>query len=175
MACGLLGESLWSLSESNGEFLNYLTYEGMPGPYWIATEDPSSCKTLTIDTEVCSRPCDEPLPVLCTQSAPLSNLTYADNSTTWRTTVTSASQSWTGFRDKFSFRFEGIRYAPQPDRFIYSTVFNEPGEYDALTFGSECVQADDVGSEDCLFLNIWTPYTPSSNTAPTQKLKPVML
>ena len=173
-ACSLLGESLWSLSESNGEFLNYLTYEGMAGPYWIATEDSSSCKSLTIGEEVCSRPCNKILPALCTQSAHLSNLTYAENSTAWQTTVTSGSQSWTGFRDRFSFRFEGIRYAAQPERYTYSSVSNEPGSYDALTFGSECVQADDVGSEDCLFLNVWTPYLPPQSTVPAQTLKPVM-
>lgn len=31
----------------------------------------------------------------------------------------------------------------------------------ATAFGSECAQGSDTGSEDCLFLNIWTPYLPN--------------
>jgi len=38
---------------------------------------------------------------------------------------------------------------------------NCPGELDAHRYGSKCVQLDFsstiTGSEDCLFLNIWTP------------------
>lgn len=88
--------------------------------------------------------------------------------------MASGQQSWTGFRDKFSFRFEGVRYAAQPERFTYSSVYDDPGTFSALTFGSECVKADDVGSEDCLLLNIWTPYLPASSTPAPDKLKPVM-
>lgn len=44
---------------------------------------------------------------------------------------------------------------------------------DALTFGSDCAQgASPTGSEDCLFLNIWTPYLPLDPT--DDGLKPVM-
>ena len=173
-ACEGFSESLWSL-QGDGDFLEYLVYEGMDGPYWIAGQDSTDCKSFNpSDREICSQPCDDSLPALCTQSAPLSNLSYADNSTAWRTTVTSGRQSWTGFRDKFSFRFEGVRYAAQPERFTYSTVFDMLGQYEALTFGSECVQAGDVGSEDCLFLNIWTPYLPQTSDVPAEKLKPVM-
>ena len=173
-ACEALSESLWSLDASDGDFLKYLVYENMDGPYWIAGQDSNNCKSFDPSGLICSQSCDDFLPALCTQSAPLSNLSYADNSTTWRTTVTSGQQSWNGFRDKFSFRFEGVRYAAQPERFTYSSVFNKPGHYEALNFGSECVQAGDVGSEDCLFLNIWTPYLPSTETVPAEKLKPVM-
>ena len=41
--------------------------------------------------------------------------------------------------------------------------------------GSECVQGNNVGSEDCLFLNIWTTYLPFNGNAAPTKLKPVML
>lgn len=46
----------------------------------------------------------------------------------------------------------------------------------ALSFGSSCAQGSSTGSEDCLFLNIWTPYLPNpiaSNNS-TDSLKPVM-
>lgn len=79
------------------------------------------------------------------------------------------------FRDRLSFRFLGIRYAPQPQRFTYSTLFKGSGEAaSALEYGSQCAQGSDSGSEDCLFLNVWTPYLPNPNSAPAKKsLRPV--
>ena len=173
-ACAALGETLWYPDDSNGDFLDYLAYEGIVGPYWIANNDQAGCLSFNADGTICHQPCMNDLAALCTQSAPLSNATYADNSTTWRTSVSSGSQSWTGLRDKYSFRFEGVRYAAQPERFTYSSVYDEPGNHEALTFGSQCVQAGDVGSEDCLFLNVWTPYLPASSGPSTEGLKPVM-
>ena len=79
------------------------------------------------------------------------------------------------YRDLLTFRFWGIRYAPQPKRFTYSTLYHGSGSASALVPGSECVQTTDVGSEDCLFLNVWTPYLPASGaTAPKNSLKAVM-
>ena len=172
-ACAGLSEALWYPSGSNDDFLKYLAYEGNPGPYWIAGRQGSRCGTFTADGVRSVQKCQTLLPALCTQSAPLSNLTYADNSTQWQTTVKSGEKSWTGFRDKFAFRFEGIRYAAFPERFTYSFVDNSSGHSNALRFGSECAQANNVGSEDCLFLNIWTPYLPHTDAMPG-KLKPVM-
>jgi carboxylesterase type B len=78
------------------------------------------------------------------------------------------------FRDHNSFRFLGIRYAPQPERFTYSTLYTGPGgTVSALDYGSECVQGTS-GSEDCLFLNVWTPYLPASPSSSSSKLKPVL-
>lgn len=175
-ACASLGEMLWYPDEfgSNGAFLKYLAYEGMNGPYWIAGRQGPSCKDFTADGVQGLDHCPIQLPALCTQTAPLSNLTFQDNSTKWQSTVSSGDQSWTGFRDKYAIRFEGIKYAAQPERFTYSSVLDTPGHYSALDFGSECVQAGDVGSEDCLFLNVWTPFLPASNSTSTEKLKPVM-
>lgn len=169
-ACMDLGESLWTPEPA--DFLSYLGFEQAKGPHWIASRQGHSCQSLTTNgTEVITS-CEQRLPALCTQSAPLSNLSATDNSTRWQTTVQTAAQSITGFRDRFSFRFEGVRYATQPERFTYSSVYNGSGHADALTFGSECVQGGNVGSEDCLFLNIWTPFLPAP--ASTSKLKPVM-
>ena len=170
-SCASLGEGLWSATETDSSFLSYLAYQGIVGPFWIAGQDRSGCNNVIATGVQGISPCSELFPALCTQSAPLSNFTYADNSTQWRTTVTSGEQSWTGFRDRFSFRFEGVRYADQPTRFDYSSVYDSPGSAEALTFGSECVQAGDVGTEDCLFLNIWTPLLPVHSSTP---LKPVL-
>ncbi|KAI7229878.1 alpha/beta-hydrolase [Hortaea werneckii] len=173
-ACMHLGERLWHPSQSNGDFLRYLSHESQDGPYWVSGHQGPVCKTTTARGVQGVAHCNEHLPVLCTQSAPLSNLTYTDNSTTWRTTISSSDQTFTGFRDRFSFRFEGIRYAPQPEAFTYSSLYNGSGHHDALSFGSQCVQAGNLGSTDCLFLNVWTPYLPTSGQTPPEKLKPVM-
>lgn len=65
-----------------------------------------------------------------------------------------------------------MRYAEQPKRFSYSQVFNEPGNQSATSYGSECIQPGNTGSEDCLFLNIFTTYLPDNVVA--SQLKPVM-
>lgn len=172
-ACAALGEKLW-YPNGDDDFLNYLTYEGKPGPYWIAGHQGPSCKTINSSGKQGTLHCPNRLPALCTQSAPLSNLTYNDNSTTWQTTVSSGGKQITGFRDKYSFRFLGIRYAEQPKRFTYSTPYDASGAESGLDFGSQCVQAGGVGSEDCLFLNVWTPYLPASTNPSPKQLKPVL-
>lgn len=79
------------------------------------------------------------------------------------------------FRDRFSFRFLGVRYADQPERFTYSTPYSGNGsQVSALDYGSQCVQGGNVGSEDCLFLNIWTNHLPGPKSA-KRDLKPVMV
>lgn len=79
------------------------------------------------------------------------------------------------YRDFVSWRFLGVRYAPQPETFTYSTVYDGVGNFSALTTGSERIQTTNEGSEDCLFLNIWTPYLPAHGGATSKsKLKPVM-
>jgi hypothetical protein len=81
-----------------------------------------------------------------------------------------------GSEGALSFRFLGIRYAPQRERFKYLTVYKgSGGNVSATQYGSECVQSSDRGSEDCLFLNLWTPYIPWSPRDELAKdLKPVM-
>jgi carboxylesterase type B len=78
------------------------------------------------------------------------------------------------FRDRLAFRFFGIRYAPQPRRFTYSVPYTgSGGSVSALTYGSQCVQGTS-GSEDCLFLNIWTNHLPKAGCNKKAALKPVM-
>lgn len=80
------------------------------------------------------------------------------------------------FRDRTSFRFYGIRYAFTPDRFTYPVPYTgSNGTVPAMSFGNICAQGPTSGSEDCLFLNIWTPHLPNPTDANNQSsLKPVM-
>ena len=50
------------------------------------------------------------------------------------------------------------------------------GNASAFTLGQTCIQPPGVGSEDCLFLNVWTPFLPSpTKKAQKKKLKAVMV
>jgi carboxylesterase type B len=84
------------------------------------------------------------------------------------------------FRDRASFRFLGVRFAKQPERFGYAEVLKEPGTQSALSHGPECYQSIPrvgvPGSEDCLFLNIFTPFLPAvAGRIGSPSLKPVMM
>ncbi|KAH9903573.1 Alpha/Beta hydrolase protein [Xylariomycetidae sp. FL2044] len=181
-SCEALGESLWS-PEGNASSiiqnnLDYLKYTGSMAQnsssrFWIAPRN-LSARVIDIDGHVYVAKGNQSLPVLCSQSAPFSNETFQDTSARWQTSVFSNGEHITGFRDRLSFRFLGIRYASEPERFTYPTPYIGNGsELPATAYGSACAQAGNVGSEDCLFLNIWTTYLPDPSSS-AQRLKPVM-
>ena len=92
------------------------------------------------------------------------------------------------------FEFLGVRYANSVDgnnRFKPATVYNESWirystrnytfSWDATHFRASCIQYRDsiitqylypTISEDCLFLNIWTPYIPTTNTDSSSSSSP---
>ncbi|KAI8958790.1 cholinesterase [Daldinia sp. FL1419] len=177
-SCEAAGEQLWSLAlgtESIQANLNYLKYIDPDlglSKFWVASEN-QSAHAIDINGNIVHPEPDTKLPVLCSQSAPFSDVTSQDTDERWQVTVKSNNESLTGYRDRLSFRFLGVRYAPQPKRFTYSEPYVGNGsEVPALEYDSQCVQAGDIGSEDCLFLNIWTTYLPKPEH--TKKLKPVM-
>ncbi|PLB52769.1 putative carboxylesterase [Aspergillus steynii IBT 23096] len=119
---------------------------------------------------------DFKLPVLCTQSASTNSLSapadrkHATQSGELR--IVSEGNSYIGFRDQKSFRFLGIPYADLPERFAYSTLYSPKSKtIHATKYGASCAQARG-GSEDCLFLNVQTPYIPRKNSK--EGLKPVL-
>jgi carboxylesterase type B len=179
VGCEALGETLWT-SENGTEldFLRYLAYEKAAsdrGLFWIGSQG-AGCRAITSlgDTQVAA--CDTRLPALCSQSASLSAPNSTDTGPRWQTTVTTGNATIVGYRDKLSFRFLGLKYAPRPERFGYSHYQAPSGNVSALEYGAGCTQsacAASVCSEDCLFLNIWTPYLPV-RPASSQK-KAVML
>ncbi|TGJ87229.1 hypothetical protein E0Z10_g1524 [Xylaria hypoxylon] len=158
-SCQKLGEQLWSPElgissiQTNLNYLKYTkSYEKSPR-FWIGPEH-LTARAVDINSDVSHASEALELPVLCTHSAPFSSDTSQDNSEKWHVTVRSNNDYITGFRDRLSFRFLGI------------------SDVSATQYGSMCFQRG-TGSEDCHFLNIWTPFLPGPRSIQLS-LKPVM-
>lgn len=112
------------------------------------------------------------LPVLCTQSSNGTQPGTSKATFTNKISVASGGNTYVGYRNTKSFRFLGIPYADPPQRFVYSTPYSQTGKtLNATGYGAQCAQVS-TGSENCLFLNIQTPYIPKQGS--TDNLRPVM-
>ncbi|KAF1363323.1 acetylcholinesterase precursor [Lizonia empirigonia] len=150
-------------------YQDYAKYNDAGKGYYIDNGIVSVHKQLNFGSD--SRYSKKDLPVLCTQSANngSSNTGPVDES---EVTIASSGNTFVGYRNKKSFRFLGIPYADTPQRFKYSSVYSKKGQIiQATSYGSQCAQGGS-GSEDCLFLNVQTPYLPKAGSK--QKLRPVM-
>lgn len=113
-----------------------------------------------------------PFPAICTQSSNQSQPATAAATTNNKVAITSSRNTYIGFRNQKSFRFLGIRYADNPKRWTYSKPFSPTGRtLNATVYGPQCPQYGS-GNEDCLFLNIQTPYIPKQGSA--KHLRPVL-
>ncbi|KAF2662683.1 cholinesterase [Lophiostoma macrostomum CBS 122681] len=175
-SCASLQESLWNPGNSSQDlgFLRYLDHgkdAEQIGLYWAGGS--SGCQAIDTRGELQTRPCDSLLPSLCSQSASLSSKASVDASAQWQTSVNTGNASIVGYRDKLSFRFLGLKYATVPQRFDYPRYAPPSGSnVSGLAYGPECLQAGCSApscSEDCLYLNIWTPYLPNRNSSSTKK------
>lgn len=111
------------------------------------------------------------LPVLCTQSANNGSLNAGPVNGS-QISIAAADNTFVGYRNQKSFRFLGIPYADKPKRFTYSSLYSKKGQtIQATTYGLQCAQGGS-GSEDCLFLNIQTPYIPKAGSK--MLLRPVL-
>lgn len=184
-SCAALGESLWSLDRCSQslDFLGYLEYDSQrlgQNLYWVASTVGTKCNAVSPKGRRQQVPCDTPLPVLCSNTAPLSSPTWADNGNKWQSSVSTGNATITGYRDNYSFRFLGIKYATVPSRFSDSTYLVPTGlNISALSYGPQCIQGSCSSgkipcSEDCLSLNVWTPTIPNGRSSNTKK-KAVML
>ncbi|KAK6332280.1 hypothetical protein TWF696_002999 [Orbilia brochopaga] len=183
-ACAAIGESLitWiTLAAHRYDFERQLAYQSFIGKakpvqrYYIsggvvsATQDAGSLQIVANPTR------DIALPVLCSQSSN-SNSVYAAATASNKVVVSSGTNTYVGYRNQKSFRFLGIPYVTFPGRFKYSKYPSAPSgvTVDATAYGKQCsqpYQATGATSEDCLILNIQTPYIPKHGS--TDGLRPV--
>ncbi|GAB1726935.1 hypothetical protein NU195Hw_g2851t1 [Hortaea werneckii] len=181
-ACSNIGESLLSqaaLEDHSSDFfhqLAYLEYSGRYHPFQQfliedAVVSPTVFGTLKYHKKARGH---RRLPVLCTQSSTSSALTSAAANASTELTIASTGNNYVGFRNQKSFRFLGIPYATPPARFEYSTLYNQTGQtIQATSYSQDCAQNfDDNSGENCLFLNIQTPFIPKAGSK--KGLKPVL-
>ena len=181
-ACTSLGETLWSPADGafyNGlnQSLAYEVFAGrLPRCQLLWVQQPSAgekCQAVRVDGTMHDMDCRQKLPVLCSQSAPPSTKTYADTSARFQITQKVNDQTLTGYRDFYTFRYLGVRFAEEPERFTYSTLYRAVGANMALDPAPACLQLPPSGSStDCLFLNVWTTTAPNDQE---QNLRPVMV
>lgn len=184
--CAALGESLLpiaSLDTHGDDFessLGYLAFAGLvqAGQQYYVEDAVLSVNFALGGSLGFSTNRDEnatqPLPVLCTQSSTQNGASNAQATASNELKIPSAGNTYVGFRNQKSFRFVGIPYADPFQRFEYSEVYSATGQtINATKYGADCVQAGDAtSSEDCLFLNVQTPYIPRVGS--TENLRPVM-
>ncbi|TFK32362.1 Alpha/Beta hydrolase protein [Crucibulum laeve] len=140
--------------------------------FWVTSASSSKCSAISLHGGIQTVNCRTVLPALCSQSAPYRPNTATDMNPQFQVEVKSKKLTVLGTRDHLSFRFIGIPYADPFERFTYSRKFSGSGSVNALAYGSRCTQSG-AGSEDCLFLNIYTPFLPQ-NAAKSKGLKPVL-
>ena len=165
--CAALGTTLWNPDSYSQDFtyLQYLDYGKLPDQaavFWV--ESNSTCRAISTKGELKDYPCNTRLPVLCSNTA---------TDGTRQVAITTNNATIVGRRDQSlsSFRFLGIKYGAIPARFTHSTCHPPPpgSNLTALEYAPRCIQsgcssqdASDC-TEDCLTLNIWTPYLPNTD------------
>ena len=157
-ACTKLSEQLLSrsaLETHENDFyhqLTYLTYDGraVPGQQYIisggtvAANAQAQCLDFSPLPQRHAR-----LPVLCSQSSNASQPTNSVAHPTNEITVGAGGNRYVGYRNLKSWRFSGIPYADQPQRWHPSSLYSGEGQtLNATVFGSECPQ-NGAGSETC--------------------------
>ena len=119
---------------------------------------------------------NQKLQPLCTQSDQQTSLSLPAANSSNSVAVSSGGNTYVGFRNKKSFRFLGIPYADKPARWVYSHLYTPKGQtFQNFKYGAQCWQPGGtaaVDSEDCLFLNIQTPYIPKARS--NRQLRPVL-
>lgn len=182
-ACAAVGETLVTqstLQNYSSDFYHSLAYQEYSGNYRRGQQYLIDGGITTIDQRTQSLKFPQrvngraPLPVLCTQSSIQNGPSNAVASSSNRLSVSSNGNTFVGIRNKKSFRFVGIPYADPTQRFEYSTLYSSTGQtIHATTYGADCAQAYDSSSmENCLFLNIQSPYIPKAGSH--SKLRPVL-
>lgn len=178
--CAALGTVLWNPDSysQDFDFLRYLDLGKATddvGVYWIRGNTTLHCRAITTLGEQRRYPCSTRLPALCSNTA-------TDELRQVAVLTNNATVLGRRRRQDSSFRFLGIKYASIPARFAHSKYLPPaPGSnISALEYAPSCVQpaCGSAGTpscdEDCLHLNIWTPYLPNGKQT-TDKRKAVLV
>ncbi|PKY00530.1 alpha/beta-hydrolase [Aspergillus campestris IBT 28561] len=185
--CAAIGEALFPLQDAPKANrtdidyqLDYLVFAHDLQPsdsLWIggskskkARQCPAYCYKRK---EVVLKPCDAKLPALCTSNVPPTTDLNRAAVPSSRVSVTSEDYTITGYRDARSFRFLGIPFANPPVkdlRFAPPQPYSGPNRIDATRLADSCIQSssdyESLGtgiSEDCLYLNVYTPVLPKNS------------
>ena len=149
-------------------YQDYAKYSNADKGYYIQDGSVSVGNRISYSSGSGSR---KDLPVLCTQSANTDSLNAAPTNGT-QISIAAKDNTFVGYRNQKSFRFLGIPYANTPQRFKYSSLYSKKGQtIQATSYGAQCIQGGG-GAEDCLFLNIQTPYLPKAGSK--KELRPVL-
>lgn len=180
-ACQAIGEKLVSkalIDAHQDDFLQQLLYNAYAGRasntqlYYI---DQNVIEVSQRTGKLSLKPyplSSSPLPVICSQSSQQSKPITSTASPNNLLSVVSGKNTYVGFRNQKSFRFLGIRYADIPKRWTYSKQYSPTGQtLNATSYAPKCPQFGS-GEEDCLFLNIQTPYLPKAGSK--KGLRPVV-
>ncbi|GFG04245.1 acetylcholinesterase [Aspergillus udagawae] len=181
--CAAIGESLYSLqdaTETNRTELqyqfNYLIHNGdlqRSDQVWVAKSSSKDCSAYSLSRkETVTIPCHMQLPALCTSKVPPTTDTNKAVVESSKISVMHQDYTFTGYRDARSFRFVGVPFANPPVkdlRFAPPQPYSGPKKLHATKFSDSCVQSvssfGTLGnggiSEDCLYLNIYTPVLPA--------------
>jgi hypothetical protein len=180
-ACRAIGETLLSkeaIDAHEPDFVSQLAYQSFANyvrpsqHYWVEGGTLSlGFDAKGLEFKASARQPAVELPVLCTQSNN-NGQPSAEATPSSIVRIASNGNTYVGYRNQKSFRFQGIRYAVSPKRFEYASLYEPKGRtIDATKYGQQCIQGGS-GSEDCLFLNIQTPYIPRAGSK--EHLRPVL-
>ncbi|KAJ9626287.1 hypothetical protein H2203_003919 [Taxawa tesnikishii (nom. ined.)] len=181
-ACAAIGESLLTeaaINSHTSDFanqFNYLAYAGYASntqKFWINEGIVQYAQNNGKITFPSAPGDNSQRPVLCTQSSQQNMPSNAVATAQNEISVASNGNTFVGFRNKKSFRFQGIPYADPPARFEYSHLYSKTGQtIQATAYGPDCAQPyESSSSENCLFVNIQTPYIPKAGSK--KNLRPV--
>ncbi|KAE8322584.1 Carboxylesterase family-domain-containing protein [Aspergillus sergii] len=183
--CGAIGESLYPFQDTSelnrtelGYKLDYLVHIKDLQPYSTlcigspATSGHACTAYSQTNNAAIPLPCHRKLPTLCTSSAPPTKDKHREPVKSSRLSVSFDDYNITGYRDSRSFRFLGIPFANPPVnelRFAPPQPYTGQKEIDATSLPASCIQSQSgFGtlensriSEDCLYLNIYTPVLPA--------------
>jgi len=180
-SCEAIGEKLVSKSLINAyknDFSQQLAYNAyarraLPIQLYYIDQGVAEFSQIGNQLNVRAYPLSKlPLPVLCTQSSKQSTPYTSSASPDTLISLASGGNTYVGYRNQKSFRFLGLRYADKPKRWTYSKQFSPRGQtLNATSYAPKCPQFGS-GDEDCLFLNIQTPYIPKKDSK--KDLRPVV-